>query len=96
MPALPPRRPRPRKGPALGAEMYQIIADAEINRDLAVTDKDWAAKKIEAQQDIDGLATMADTDAGKGRYGCRAARRWLISKRAFENDMLPLLARHRA
>jgi methyl-accepting chemotaxis protein len=78
------------EGANLGPEMYQIIADAEINRNLAVTDKDWAAKKIEAQQDIDGLAAAANTD--KEKTDIAAVRQALAAlEAAFENDMLPIL-----
>ena len=78
------------EGASLGAEMYQIIADAEINRDLPVTDKDWAAKKLEAQQDIDNLAAMADTDEEK--TAMVAVRQSLADlEAAFEQDMLPIL-----
>src|ERR1044071_2951957 len=45
---------------ALGAEMYQIIADAEINRALDQTAKDWADKKMEAEQDLAAVGATAD------------------------------------
>src|SRR3954465_13801284 len=48
---------------ALGAEMYQIIADAEINRALDVTAKDWAEKKAEAEQDLATIAAAIDAEA---------------------------------
>lgn len=54
---------------ALGAEMYQIIADAEINRALDQTAKDWAEKKAEAEQDLSAVAATAVTDAEKAAMG---------------------------
>jgi methyl-accepting chemotaxis protein len=50
---------------ALGAEMYQIIADAEINRALDQTAKDWADKKAEAEQDMAAVAANATSAAEK-------------------------------
>ncbi len=75
---------------ALGAEMYQIIADAEINRALDVTAKDWADKKTEAEQDLATVAATADTEAEKAAMSdAKTAYGRLIE--IFENEMLPKL-----
>src|SRR4051794_3937540 len=75
---------------ALGAEMYQIIADAEINRALDVTAKDWADKKAEAEQDLAAVAATADTEAEQTAMAeAKAAHGRLID--IFENEMLPKL-----
>jgi methyl-accepting chemotaxis protein len=75
---------------ALGAEMYQIIADAEINRALDVTAKDWADKKAEAEQDLAAVAATAGTEAEKTAMAdAKAAHGRLID--IFENEMLPKL-----
>jgi methyl-accepting chemotaxis protein len=75
---------------ALGAEMYQIIADAEINRALDVTAKDWADKKTEAEQDLATVAASATTDAEQAAMAdAKTAHAQLIA--IFENEMLPKL-----
>jgi hypothetical protein len=43
--------------------MYQIIVDAEINRALDQTAKDWAEKKTEAEQDLAKVGATAGTEA---------------------------------
>src|SRR5260221_4476278 len=43
---------------ASGSELYRIIADAEINRDLAPTAKDWAEKKAQVDVSSQKLAAM--------------------------------------
>jgi methyl-accepting chemotaxis protein len=75
---------------ALGAEMYQIIADAEINRALDQTAKDWADKKTEAEQDLAKVGATADTEAEKAAMTeAKTAHDQLIA--TFENEMLPKL-----
>jgi methyl-accepting chemotaxis protein len=75
---------------ALGAEMYQIIADAEINHALDQTAKDWAEKKAEAEQDLAAVAANIDSDAEKTAMGeAKAAQGRLVD--IFENEMLPAL-----
>jgi methyl-accepting chemotaxis protein len=75
---------------ALGAEMYQIIADAEINRALDQTAKDWADKKAEAEQDLADVGATATTDEEKAAMAdAKAAQERLIA--IFENEMLPKL-----
>jgi methyl-accepting chemotaxis protein len=75
---------------ALGAEMYQIIADAEINRALDQTAKDWADKKTEAEQDLANVGATANTEAEKAAIAeAKAAHDRLIA--VFENEMLPKL-----
>ena len=75
---------------ALGAEMYQIIADAEINRALDQTAKDWADKKAQAEQDLAEIGAKVNTDAEKAAVAdAKAAYGRLIA--TFENEMLPKL-----
>jgi methyl-accepting chemotaxis protein len=75
---------------ALGAEMYQIIADAEINHALDQTAKDWAEKKAEAEQDLAAVAATADTDSEQAAMAeAKAAHGRLID--IFEKEMLPKL-----
>jgi methyl-accepting chemotaxis protein len=75
---------------ALGAELYQIIADAEINRALDQTAKDWADKKAEAEQDLAAVAATATSSAEKAAMAeAKVAHEGLVA--IFENEMLPKL-----
>ncbi len=75
---------------SLGAEMYQIIADAVINRNLDESARLWSAKKSEALSDIDKIAAMADTlDEKRWAEEARQGINGVIS--LYENKMLPLL-----
>jgi len=76
---------------ATGAKMYQVIADAEINRELDQTAKDWPKAKEKGIKDIiTDMSKIAVTpeekqlvaEAKKGLDG-------MID--LFENKMLPLL-----
>ena len=51
----------------LASELYQVVADAEINQDLTATEKDWAAKTAEAKQDLAKIAGYATNDEQKQR-----------------------------
>ncbi|WP_374380799.1 methyl-accepting chemotaxis protein [Dongia sp.] len=75
---------------AAGAELYQIIADAVINRDLDMTAKDWADKKNEVEEQLDEIGRRADSDLEhQSLDAAKQAYADLIA--AFEQDMLPLL-----
>ncbi len=76
---------------AIGAELYEIIADAEINRELDQTRKDWAEKKPDAAAKLKHMSDIAATDAEKKRAEAgQTALDNLIT--IFEKQMLPLLA----
>jgi methyl-accepting chemotaxis protein len=73
-----------------GVLLYQIIADAIINRDLAETDKDWSAKKVVILKEIEAVIKASDTPEEK-KLGeeVKASANELIQ--LFETKMLPLL-----
>jgi methyl-accepting chemotaxis protein len=73
---------------ASGAELYRIIADAEINRDLAATAKDWAEKKTQVDA---RFATLTGLDASQADAlkSSRDGYQGLVQ--LFEQQMLPLL-----
>lgn len=73
---------------ASGAELYRIIADAEINRDLAATAKDWAEKKTQVEA---RLARLADLDASSQSDVKTATDGYHGLVDIFEKQMLPLL-----
>ena len=75
---------------SLGAEMYQIIADAVINRNLAESEKNWAKIKQESIADIDKITSLADTPEEK-RWADEAHQGINAVISLYENKMLPLL-----
>jgi methyl-accepting chemotaxis protein len=77
-------------GAGLGAESYQIIADAVINRQLDETARDWDAIKSKAQNTFKQLQASADTDEERRLIG-EAVRAYGEMTRLFEQRMLPLL-----
>src|SRR6266568_2986919 len=45
----------------IGDEMYVVIANAVINRDMAQSDKEWAASKKESMEKLLKVAGVAET-----------------------------------
>lgn len=78
------------KAAAMGAELYQIIADAEINRELDVTAKDWTAKKTEVERALTEVERVAQTGPGKAAVA-DARTAYAAILRTFETEMLPRL-----
>ncbi len=74
----------------LGAQMYQVIADAEINRDLPTTAKDWAAQKAAAEDALTRIAEAASEEAQKTALDT-ARKDYAEVVRLFEQEMLPKL-----
>ncbi|HVJ42824.1 MAG TPA: HAMP domain-containing methyl-accepting chemotaxis protein [Dongiaceae bacterium] len=77
---------------ASGAELYRIIADAEINRDLAATAKDWAEKKTQVEA---RLAQLTDLDGAQQETVQAAADGYRGLVDIFEKQMLPQLQQTR-
>jgi len=73
-----------------GMALYQIIADAVINRELEQTTKDWAEKKAEVLNNMDIVIKAADTPEEK-----KMAEEVKVSvheiANLFEGKMLPAL-----
>jgi methyl-accepting chemotaxis protein len=75
---------------ALGAELYEVIADAEINRQLDDTAKNWAAGKKQAEAELADVSGEARTDDAKAAMAAaQAAYAKLVQ--IFEQQMLPAL-----
>jgi methyl-accepting chemotaxis protein len=73
-----------------GMALYQIIADAVINRDLKKTEKDWSEKKSEVLKNIDNVLKEADTpDEKKLSEEVKSAVQEIAN--FFEGKMLPAL-----
>lgn len=79
------------QGAALGPELYQIVADGVINRDLDATRQDWTEKKKQAFDKLDHLALAAHNDEQRDDV---AQARKLMEEfvTIFETEMIPLLA----
>jgi methyl-accepting chemotaxis protein len=78
------------EGSALGAELYEVIADAEINRQLDQTAKDWADRKQAAEAKLAEIGQAADTDQEQADLAtAKDAYAKLVA--LFEQDMLPKL-----
>jgi methyl-accepting chemotaxis protein len=73
-----------------GMALYQVIADAEINRELDKNVKDWSSRKTKVLQDIDQVIKNADTPEGK-KLGEDTKLAIQNIARLFEDKMLPLL-----
>ncbi len=74
----------------IGSSLYEVIADAIINRNLNNTARDWAKAKEEALQTMSRMVKMADTPEEKQwSSGADKALGELIN--LFEGKMLPLL-----
>jgi methyl-accepting chemotaxis protein len=73
-----------------GAELYRIIADGEINRELDVTRKDWTAKKKQVESDLNDMSALAATDEEKALLQqAQTAYGDLVA--LFETRMMPAL-----
>jgi methyl-accepting chemotaxis protein len=77
-------------GAAIGATLYQIVADGVINRNLEETQKDWDAEKQASLAISKQLLEKADTDAEK-QWAAGANEALLKFIGLFEHQMLPLL-----
>ncbi len=74
----------------IGAEMYQIVADSVINRNLAESASDWAEGKAKAAAQIAEVERMVDTD--EERTLAKAAHQAYDQfVDIYEKEMLPLL-----
>ena len=73
-----------------GMALYQIIADAEIERDLDTAAKKWAEKKAEVLKNMDIVLTAADTPEEKKSVEDIKATVQVIAN-LFESQMLPAL-----
>ena len=74
----------------MGARLYRIIADTEINRDLDVSRRDWAAAIADERASIEQLKTWIDApDQAAALKNGETALDHLVA--LYETDMLPRL-----
>jgi methyl-accepting chemotaxis protein len=81
---------RMQEAAGMGAKMYQIIADAIINRDLDETMVEWEPMRAEAHEDLDWVATAVDTPE-EIEFAKEADGHLDEIIALFENEMLPVL-----
>ncbi|WP_428567757.1 MAG: methyl-accepting chemotaxis protein [Solidesulfovibrio sp. DCME] len=72
------------------SELYTVIADGEINRDVAQTREDFARAKERAREDIRLVESLCDTPEERANAG-RFAENYRAYFELFEKKMLPLL-----
>ncbi|HZW25716.1 MAG TPA: methyl-accepting chemotaxis protein [Gallionella sp.] len=74
----------------VGAEMYQIVADTVINRNLDESAKGWAAEKAKAGAEIAEVEALVDTDEERAlaRVAHQAYDEFVDN---YEKSLLPML-----
>ena len=77
-----------------GSQLYQVIADAEINMDLEQTDKDWAEIRAKADSRLAQIAGLVDTDDERARVQSAQAHAREVA-RLIDEEMLPTLKAER-
>ncbi|MGE3958725.1 MAG: methyl-accepting chemotaxis protein [Vicinamibacterales bacterium] len=78
----------------LGARLYQVVADAEINLDLEATDTQWASLRKVAEAQLAQVAAIVDTDEERARVASAQAHAQEIG-RLIDDEMLPTLKQDR-
>ncbi|MCK9202082.1 MAG: methyl-accepting chemotaxis protein [Gallionella sp.] len=74
----------------IGAEIYQIVADSVINRNLDESAKDWAEGKARAGAEIAEVERLVDTDEERALVK-DAHQAYDEFVNIYEKEMLPLL-----
>jgi len=79
----------------MGPRLYQVVADTEINLNLAESRKAWSTIKAEAMTDFATAEKIADTADEKARMkDARAAFDGLVS--LYESSLVPMLEKANA
>ena len=73
-----------------GFQLYQVIADAEINMDLDQVDQEWGAVHKRAEDRLTELTALVDTDEQRKNLDSAKAHSKEIA-RLIEEEMLPEL-----
>lgn len=75
---------------SMGYQLYQVVADAEINRDLVASAKNWDLITKNFREDLNSLSKIVDTDIEKELFkkGKDRAEEFI---KIYDNEMLPLL-----
>ena len=73
-------------------QVYSVMADAMIKRDLNKTQKDWIKVKEQSEKDIAQVGRLADTEKEKAMVG-QFATHYRNYLKVFETKILPILAK---
>ena len=73
-----------------GFQLYQVIADAEINMDLEQVDQEWGAVHKKAEDRLEELTTLVDTDEQRKNLESAKTHSKEIA-RLIDEEMLPEL-----
>jgi methyl-accepting chemotaxis protein len=71
-------------------ELYQVIADTELNLDFQNSEVDWAAVKLTTENDLSYISQAADTDEEKAWVN-EATDAYHKIVQLYENKMVPAL-----
>jgi len=80
------------EGAGMGPRLYQIAADAIINRNLSETDKDWTKIQSEMTSDLIQLEKLADTPEEKA-WVAEAKDAHKTFTHIVERELFPVLAK---
>jgi methyl-accepting chemotaxis protein len=78
------------EGSGMGAKLYQVIADAVINRDFTATAKRWKEVKDESEADFSYLAKVADPGT-EAALCAEASKAFHALVAHYEGKVLPAL-----
>ncbi len=81
---------RAQEGAGMAGELYQIIADAIINRDMKESRERWATKCKEADEDVEAISKSVDT-AAEREWASKAKGAYVELKQIVETELFPLL-----
>jgi methyl-accepting chemotaxis protein len=83
---------RMEEGAGMGVELYQVIADAVINRNLKESLESWSEVKTESIEDLEWMKNAADHEEEVALT--QEAEKFLLQiHAAFENKLVPVLQR---
>ncbi|WP_051283713.1 HAMP domain-containing methyl-accepting chemotaxis protein [Desulforegula conservatrix] len=74
----------------IGEETYSVVADAIINRNIAETEKNWAAIKEKNDKEFKDVEAIVDTPEERALLK-KAEGDYAEMVKHFENDLMPLL-----
>ncbi len=86
---------RAREMSMMPAKLYQVIADAIINRDLAASRQEWEALKRELEEDVATVSAMADTPEEK-TWAAEGGLAFEDIFQLFEKQTMPILEKNEA
>ncbi|MDF1547842.1 MAG: methyl-accepting chemotaxis protein [Bacteroidales bacterium] len=78
------------EGAGMGAAMYMVVADAQINRNISESEKDWVAITKELNFDFENMGKIVETEKEIQLFQeASSIKKELVD--LFEDEMFPLL-----